>query len=109
MARTDIKELDLFIENKMKALKMPGLTVAIRGPEGVIFEKGYGVRDREMSVAPDENTICLPAIEANILVGRSISTSPVMNIYHAITSETNPTISFCFRYSYPFMPSPAKR
>ena len=58
MARTDIKELDLFIENKMKALKMPGLTVAIRGPEGVIFEKGYGVRDREMSVAPDENTIC---------------------------------------------------
>ena len=52
MARTDIKELDLFIENKMKALKMPGLTVAIRGPEGVIFEKGYGVRDRETPVWP---------------------------------------------------------
>ena len=73
MVRRDIKELDAFIEKKMKELRMPGLMVAIRGPEGEIFEKGYGVRDKEMSICPDEHTICGIASMGKSMAGLALA------------------------------------
>ncbi len=57
MQRLNVKQLDEFLENKVREMKTAGVTVAIRGPEGVLFEKGYGYRDRDMSIVPDADTI----------------------------------------------------
>ncbi|MBQ8563351.1 MAG: beta-lactamase family protein [Firmicutes bacterium] len=53
----DTRELDFFLEKKVEELKLAGVAVAVRGPEGVLFEKGYGYRDKEMTTPPDGNTI----------------------------------------------------
>lgn len=52
----DLKALDAALEKRIREKKLPGVTVAIRGPEGVIFEKGYGVAN-EAGRPVDENTI----------------------------------------------------
>ena len=51
------KKLDDFLAKKVEELKLAGVAVAVRGPEGVLFEKGYGYRDAAMTIVPDENTI----------------------------------------------------
>ncbi|MBQ8640360.1 MAG: beta-lactamase family protein [Lachnospiraceae bacterium] len=53
----DKKVLDEYLEKRIREKKLSGVSVAVRGPEGVLFEGGYGVRDVAMSCAPDENTI----------------------------------------------------
>ncbi len=53
----DVKILDEFLEKKIKELELPGVSVAVRGPSGALFEKGYGVRDVAMETAPDQDTI----------------------------------------------------
>lgn len=35
----------------------PGIAVTIRGPEGILFEKGYGYRDVEHQLPADTHTI----------------------------------------------------
>ncbi len=57
MQNRDVTELDLFLEKKVEDLKLAGVAIAIRGPEGTLFEKGYGYRDKEMTIRPDGNTI----------------------------------------------------
>ncbi|MBR5390247.1 MAG: beta-lactamase family protein [Clostridia bacterium] len=41
----DLKSLDAALAKRIAEKKLPGVTVCIRGPEGVVFEKGYGVAD----------------------------------------------------------------
>ena len=57
MHNLDTRELDFFLKNKVEELKLAGVAVGIRGPEGVLFEQGYGFRDKEMTTPPDGNTI----------------------------------------------------
>ncbi len=53
----DIQLLDDYLKNKIEEKRLPGVAVSIRGPEGFSFGRGYGVRDIDMTTAPDENTI----------------------------------------------------
>ena len=41
----DLKALDAALAKRIEEKKLPGVTVCLRGPEGVIFEKGYGYCD----------------------------------------------------------------
>ena len=41
----DIKALDEALTHLFKEKGFPGIAVTIRGPEGILFEKGYGMRD----------------------------------------------------------------
>lgn len=51
----DTKKLDSYLENLFKEKNYPGLSLCIRGPEGIIFEKGYGYSDMKKTrpVGPD--------------------------------------------------------
>lgn len=53
----DLKALDAALHRRVEEKKLPGVSVAVRGPEGVIFEKGYGFTDMEHARPVDENTI----------------------------------------------------
>lgn len=53
----DLKTLDEALRRRVEEKKLAGVAVAIRGPEGPIFEQGYGVRDEKRTIAPDANTI----------------------------------------------------
>lgn len=39
----DLNALDAALSARIQKKKLPGVSVCVRGPEGVIFEKGYGV------------------------------------------------------------------
>lgn len=52
----NLKELDKVLTRRVERKKVPGVTVCVRGPEGVIFEKGYGVRDDKGAII-NENTV----------------------------------------------------
>lgn len=52
----DIAALDRALEKKIAEKKLPGVSVSIRGRDGVIFEKGYGVINTAGRKI-DENTI----------------------------------------------------
>lgn len=58
---TDMKwnteALDRFLEEKIAERKLPGVAVCIRGPEGVLFSKGYGHRDGAGLLPVDGDTI----------------------------------------------------
>ncbi|MBQ6692136.1 MAG: serine hydrolase, partial [Clostridia bacterium] len=43
----DLQKLDAMMQAFIAEKKLPGVSVAVRGPEGVIFEKGYGIADLE--------------------------------------------------------------
>lgn len=51
-----LNELDAALAKRIREKKLPGVSVCIRGPEGVIFEKGYGVTNKA-GRAIDENTV----------------------------------------------------
>ena len=53
----DLQALDAALAKRIEEKKLPGVTVAIRGPEGVIFEKGYGFGDEGGKVPMNEHTI----------------------------------------------------
>lgn len=52
----DLQALDAALAKRIQEKKLPGVTVCLRGPEGVIFEKGYGVAD-ETGRPVNENTV----------------------------------------------------
>ncbi len=56
MKRT-IEELKQYLETLFEKSGYAGMAVSLRGPSGVIFESGFGYRNREKSLAPDENTV----------------------------------------------------
>ena len=49
------------VDSKIKELiardKLPGVSICIKGPDGIVFEKGYGQRDAEGLIAPDPDTM----------------------------------------------------
>lgn len=53
----DINELDKKLAERIKKKNLPGVSVCIRGPEGIIFEKGYGYADDKGTRPVDEDTI----------------------------------------------------
>lgn len=57
MQQRDTKELDSFLEKKVKEYNFPGVAVAVHGPDGLTFEKGYGYRDLDKKITPDADTI----------------------------------------------------
>ena len=53
----DTKALDAQIASCIERQHLTGVTVCIKGPEGTLFEKGYGFRDAARSIAPDPDTM----------------------------------------------------
>ena len=53
----DLQALDAALAKRIEEKKLPGVTVCIRGPEGVIFEKGYGFGDEGGKIPMNEHTI----------------------------------------------------
>lgn len=53
----DIASLDAAIAALVKEKKLPGVSVAIRGKDGVLLEKGYGFADVAAGRAIDEHTV----------------------------------------------------
>lgn len=51
----DTKKLSIYLEELYNEIKCPGLSVCLRGPEGIIFEKGfgYGDMDKTKPIGPD--------------------------------------------------------
>ena len=53
----DTKALDSYLENLFKEKGYPSVTVCIRGPEGIVFEKGYGYIDMAKTKPANPDTI----------------------------------------------------
>ena len=53
----DLQKLDAALQGYIEKKKLPGVSVAVNGPDGVIFEKGYGIADLETRRSVDENTV----------------------------------------------------
>lgn len=57
MTTKDTKKLDEYLAGLFVKKKLPGMAVIVRGPAGILFQKGYGYRDMEKELPADENTI----------------------------------------------------
>ncbi len=58
MSRTfDIEALDKQLEKMFDESRFPNISVAIRGPEGMIYKRGFGRRRLDPELPVDENTI----------------------------------------------------
>ena len=55
--KDSLQELDALIAKRIEEKKLPGVSVCLRGRDGIIFQKGYGYGDPEHRLAVDENTI----------------------------------------------------
>ncbi len=53
----DLQALDERVRYLIKKERLPGVTVCIKGPEGVVFEQAYGFRDAALSVPADMDTM----------------------------------------------------
>ena len=53
----DTDELDNKLAERIKKKKLHGVSVCIRGPQGIVFEKGYGNRDINKTKPIDGDTI----------------------------------------------------
>lgn len=57
MNSIDLKALDAALEARIAQKKLPGVSVAIYGPSGPVFEKGYGIGDIADQRPINENTV----------------------------------------------------
>ena len=55
--KRDTNALDQALQSLFEKRGYPGIAVTIRGPEGILFEKGYGYRDVEHQLPADTHTI----------------------------------------------------
>ncbi|MGN1021426.1 MAG: serine hydrolase domain-containing protein [Aristaeellaceae bacterium] len=53
----DANALDARIRELIRRERLPGVTVCVKGPEGVVFEQAYGYRDAALSVPTDPDTM----------------------------------------------------
>ena len=53
----DAKALDERIQALIRKERLPGVTVCIKGPDGVVFEKAYGYRDGALTIPTDMDTM----------------------------------------------------
>ena len=65
----DFKTLENYLEELFRQKKFSGMAIAIRGPEGLLFCKGLGFRNKERTITPDENTIFGIASMSKSMVG----------------------------------------
>ena len=51
----DLSKLEKALKKRIEEMKLPGVSVCIRGPEGVIYAKGFGKRsiEQDLDVTPD--------------------------------------------------------
>lgn len=54
---TNHKAIDARIQELIRRDRLPGVTVCVKGPEGVVFEKAYGVRDADGMIPTDMDTM----------------------------------------------------
>jgi len=52
-----VEGIDAYLKKKVEELKLTGVAVAVHGPNGYRFERGYGYRDLNKSIAPDGDTV----------------------------------------------------
>ena len=57
MSAIDFQAADQRIQALMRKHRLPNLSVCVRGPEGPLFEKGYGYRDRDSALPADPDTV----------------------------------------------------
>lgn len=108
MKTIDEKKLDECLKRKFEELKVSGVSVAIRGPEGYSFERGYGYRDLKRSITPDGNTIfgiasmgkSMAALSAAILAaeGKLNLDDPVSKYIPDFSVPGNPKESVTIRH-----------
>ena len=108
MKSIDEKKLDECLKRKFEELKVSGVSVAIRGPEGYSFERGYGYRDLKRSITPDGNTIfgiasmgkSMAALSAAILAaeGKLNLDDPVSRYIPDFSVPGNPKESVTIRH-----------
>lgn len=53
----DIQALDNALAERIEKKKLPGVSVCISGPDGIVFERGYGYGDENNGRPIDANTI----------------------------------------------------
>ena len=53
----NVKELEACLEARFQKRGYPGMAVCIRGPEGILFEKGFGYRSVEHQKPADADTV----------------------------------------------------
>lgn len=53
----DTKAVDARIAQLVERDRLSGVSVCVKGPEDVVFEKGYGFRNAEKTIAPDPDTM----------------------------------------------------
>lgn len=53
----DTKALEIALAERIEKKKLPGVSVCISGPEGVVFEMGYGYGDGERQQPIDADTV----------------------------------------------------
>ena len=49
--------LDARIQELVRRDRLPGVTVCVNGPEGIVFEKAYGYKNADLSVPTDMDTM----------------------------------------------------
>ena len=57
MMEYDVQKFEQYMQKKFDEKGYAGMAVTIRGPEGKIFEKGFGKRTASGDVAPDGDTV----------------------------------------------------
>ena len=57
MRKMDFQGADQRIQELIRREKLPNVSVCVCGPDGVLFEKGYGFRDKEFSKPVDPDTV----------------------------------------------------
>ena len=65
----DMTALEQYLGEMFRRKKLSGMEIAIRGPKGLIFRKGFGFRNKERTLVPDENTIFGIASMSKSMVG----------------------------------------
>ena len=53
----NVKELEARLEERFRKRGYPGMSVCIRGPEGILYEKGFGYRSIEHRKPVDADTV----------------------------------------------------
>lgn len=53
----DTKKLDEYLRALYEKKELPGVSVCLMGPEGIVFEKGYGYRNEDGSLPVDGDTV----------------------------------------------------
>ena len=57
MNKLDFRGADQRIQELIREKKLPNLSICVCGPEGILFEKGYGYRDKDFIHPADPDTV----------------------------------------------------